>query len=138
MTSYPCYLVRFCDLFFKGGSSFFSVLHSLFFLGVSTNGPSELSSKDDVKIEGLHINGPTTGKKPHLVDFDTNGFEPENLSNHSKLPHSNARHDLEDANERPMKRRRINSSDKECTASSEIFQETVAHGNFEDQDSVGD
>ncbi|XP_060545960.1 mesoderm induction early response protein 1 isoform X3 [Pantherophis guttatus] len=105
--------------------------------GVSTNGPSELSSKDDVKIEGLHINGPTTGKKTHLVDFDTNGYEPENLSNHSKLPHSNARHDLEDANERPMKRRRINSSDKECTASSEIFQETVAHGNFEDQDSVG-
>ncbi|XP_013927477.1 PREDICTED: mesoderm induction early response protein 1 isoform X3 [Thamnophis sirtalis] len=106
--------------------------------GVSTNGPSELSNKDDVKIEGLHINGPTTGKKPHLVDFDTNGYEPENLSNHSKLPHSNARHDLEDMNERPMKRRRINSSDKECTASSEIFQETVAHGNFEDQDTVGD
>ncbi|KAG8132516.1 putative Mesoderm induction early response protein [Naja naja] len=106
--------------------------------GVSTNGPSELSNKDDVKIEGLHINGPTTGKKPHLVDFDTNGYEPENLSNHSKLPHSNTRHDLEDTNERPMKRRRINSSDKECTASSEIFQETVAHGNFEDQDAVGD
>ncbi|XP_032074021.1 mesoderm induction early response protein 1 isoform X2 [Thamnophis elegans] len=106
--------------------------------GVSTNGPSELSNKDDVKIEGLHINGPTTGKKPHPVDFDTNGYEPENLSNHSKLPHSNARHDLEDMNERPMKRRRINSSDKECTASSEIFQETVAHGNFEDQDTVGD
>uniref|UniRef100_A0A8C6YE98 Mesoderm induction early response protein 1 n=1 Tax=Naja naja TaxID=35670 RepID=A0A8C6YE98_NAJNA len=105
--------------------------------GVSTNGPSELSNKDDVKIEGLHINGPTTGKKPHLVDFDTNGYEPENLSNHSKLPHSNTRHDLEDTNERPMKRRRINSSDKECTASSEIFQETVAHGNFEDQDAVG-
>ncbi|XP_070602222.1 mesoderm induction early response protein 1 isoform X2 [Erythrolamprus reginae] len=102
--------------------------------GVSTNGPSELSNKDDVKIEGLHINGPTTGKKMHLVDFDTNGYEPENLSNHSKLPHSNARHDLEDTNERPIKRRRINSSDKECTASSEIFQETVAHGNFEDQD----
>ncbi|XP_026521779.1 mesoderm induction early response protein 1 isoform X2 [Notechis scutatus] len=105
--------------------------------GVSTNGPSELSNKDDVKIEGLHINGPTTGKKTHLVDFDTNGYEPENLSNHSKLPHSNTRHDLEDTNERPMKRRRINSSDKECTASSEIFQETVAHGNFEDQDTVG-
>ncbi|XP_026555928.1 mesoderm induction early response protein 1 isoform X2 [Pseudonaja textilis] len=104
--------------------------------GVSTNGPSELSSKDDVKIE-VHINGPTTGKKTHLVDFDTNGYEPENLSNHSKLPHSNTRHDLEDTNERPMKRRRINSSDKECTASSEIFQETVAHGNFEDQDTVG-
>uniref|UniRef100_J3S007 Mesoderm induction early response protein 1 n=1 Tax=Crotalus adamanteus TaxID=8729 RepID=J3S007_CROAD len=105
--------------------------------GVSTNGPSELSNKDDMKIEGLHINGPT-GKKPQLVDFDTNGYEPENLSNHSKLPHSNTRHDLEDTNERPVKRRRINSSDKECTASSEIFQETVAHGNFEDQDTVGD
>uniref|UniRef100_A0A2D4NIZ9 Mesoderm induction early response protein 1 n=1 Tax=Micrurus spixii TaxID=129469 RepID=A0A2D4NIZ9_9SAUR len=106
--------------------------------GVSTNGPSELSNKDDVKIEGIHINGPTTGKKTHLVDFDTNGYEPGNLSNHSKLPNSNTRHDLEDTNERPMKRRRINSSDKECTASSEIFQETVAHGNFEDQDTVGD
>uniref|UniRef100_A0A2D4HY36 Mesoderm induction early response protein 1 n=3 Tax=Micrurus lemniscatus lemniscatus TaxID=129467 RepID=A0A2D4HY36_MICLE len=106
--------------------------------GVSTNGPSELSNKDDVKIEGIHINGPTTGKKTHLVDFDTNGYEPENLSNHSKLPNSNTRHDLEDRNERPMKRRRINSNDKECTASSEIFQETVAHGNFEDQDTVGD
>ncbi|KAL7985004.1 hypothetical protein Chor_003574 [Crotalus horridus] len=105
--------------------------------GVSTNGPSELSNKDDMKIEGLHINGPT-GKKTQLVDFDTNGYEPENLSNHSKLPHSNTRHDLEDTNERPVKRRRINSSDKECTASSEIFQETVGHGNFEDQDTVGD
>lgn len=89
-----------------------------------------------MKIEGLHINGPTTGKKTQLVDFDTNGYEPENLSNHSKLPHSNTRH--EDTNERPMKRRRINSSDKECTASSEIFQETVAQGKFEDQDTVGD
>ncbi|KAM3839636.1 mesoderm induction early response protein 1 isoform 4-T4 [Vipera latastei] len=101
--------------------------------GVSTNGPSELSNKDDMKIEGLHINGPT-GKKTQLVDFDTNGYEPENLSNHSKLPHSNTRH--EDTNERPMKRRRINSSDKVCTASSEIFQETVAQGKFEDQDTV--
>ncbi|XP_063154156.1 mesoderm induction early response protein 1 isoform X3 [Candoia aspera] len=106
--------------------------------GVSTNGPSELSNKDDMKIEGLHINGPTSGKKMHLVDFDTNGYEPENLSNHSKLPHSNTRNDLEDRNERPVKRRRINSSDKECTVSSEIFPEAVAHGNFEEQDTVGD
>ncbi|XP_062993712.1 mesoderm induction early response protein 1 isoform X2 [Elgaria multicarinata webbii] len=107
--------------------------------GVSTNGPGELSSKEEVKIEGLHLNGPN-GKKMPLGDFDTNGYETENLSNHSKSTHSNARSEnyFEEKNERPVKRRRINSNEKECPGSSEIFQEAAAQGKFEEQESVDD
>nr|XP_056699944.1 mesoderm induction early response protein 1 isoform X2 [Euleptes europaea] len=108
--------------------------------GISTNGPGELSSKEEVKIEGLHMNGPTTGKKMPLGDFDSNGYETENISNHSKLAHSNAKNenDFEEKNERPAKRRRVNSNGKESPGSSEIFQEPVAHGKFEEQETVDD
>uniref|UniRef100_A0A8D0E3F1 Mesoderm induction early response protein 1 n=1 Tax=Salvator merianae TaxID=96440 RepID=A0A8D0E3F1_SALMN len=108
--------------------------------GVSTNGPAELSSKEEIKIEGLHINGPTTGKKMHLVDFDTNGYETENLPIHSKLAHPNTKNenDFEEKNERPAKRRRINSNEKESQSSSDIFQEVVTHGKFEEQETVDD
>ncbi|XP_033007747.1 mesoderm induction early response protein 1 isoform X1 [Lacerta agilis] len=108
--------------------------------GVSTNGPGELSSKEEVKIEGLHINGPTTGKKMPLVDLDTNGYETENLSNHSKLAHSNSKNenDPEEKNERPAKRRRVNSNEKESPGSSEIYPEAVTHGKFEEQEMVDD
>lgn len=109
-------------------------------VGISTNGPGELSSKEEVKIEGLHMNGPTTGKKMPLGDFDSNGYETENISNHLKLAHSNARNenDFEEKNERPAKRRRVNSNGKESPGSSEIFQEPVAHGKFEEQETVDD
>lgn len=75
-----------------------------------------------------------------LVDFDTNGYETENLSNHSKDAHSNVRNenDLEEKNERPAKRRRVNSNGKESPGSSDIFQEAVAHGKFEEQETVDD
>ncbi|KAL8178504.1 UNVERIFIED_CONTAM: Mesoderm induction early response protein 1 [Gekko kuhli] len=108
--------------------------------GISTNGPGELSSKEEVKIEGLHMNGPTTGKKMPLGDFDSNGYETENISNHLKLAHSNARNenDFEEKNERPAKRRRVNSNGKDSPGSSEIFQEPAAHGKFEEQETVDD
>ncbi|XP_015271278.1 PREDICTED: mesoderm induction early response protein 1 isoform X2 [Gekko japonicus] len=108
--------------------------------GISTNGPGELSSKEEVKIEGLHMNGPTTGKKMPLGDFDSNGYETENISNHLKLAHSNARNenDFEEKNERPAKRRRVNSNGKDSPGSSEIFQEPVAHGKCEEQETVDD
>lgn len=117
----------------------FIVLFCFPTVGVSTNGPGELSNKEEAKVEGLHINGPTTGKKRSLVDFDTNGYETENLPNHSKDAHSNARNenDLEERNERPAKRRRVNSNGKESPGCSDIFQ-TVAHGKFEEQDTVDD
>ncbi|XP_044296929.1 mesoderm induction early response protein 1 isoform X2 [Varanus komodoensis] len=107
--------------------------------GLSTNGPGELSSREEAKIEGLHLNGPT-GKKNPLVDLDTNGYETENLSNHSKSVLSNARseNDFEEKNERPVKRRRVNSNEKECPGSSEIFQEAVALGKIEGKESMDD
>ncbi|XP_061489361.1 mesoderm induction early response protein 1 isoform X2 [Rhineura floridana] len=108
--------------------------------GVSTNGSGDLSSKEEVKIESLHINGPTTGKKMAVVDLDTNGYETENLSNHSKLAYSNSRNenDLEEKNERPAKRRRVNSNEKESPGSAEIFQEAAAYRKFEEQKTVDD
>ncbi|XP_054836722.1 mesoderm induction early response protein 1 isoform X2 [Eublepharis macularius] len=108
--------------------------------GISTNGPGELCSKEEVKIEGLHMNGPTTGKKMPLGDFDTNGYEMEDISNHSKLALSNTRNenDFEGKNERPGKRRRVSSNGKESPGSSEIFQEPGAHGKFEEQETVDD
>nr|XP_008117903.1 PREDICTED: mesoderm induction early response protein 1 isoform X1 [Anolis carolinensis] len=107
--------------------------------GVSTNGPGELSSKEEAKLEGLHLNGPV-GKKTSLVDFDTNGYETENLPNHSKLVHSNTRNEneFEDKNERPLKRRRVNSNEKECPGSSETFPEAMSHGKFEEPETVDD
>ncbi|XP_077189524.1 mesoderm induction early response protein 1 isoform X4 [Paroedura picta] len=108
--------------------------------GISTNGPGELSSKEEIKIEGLHLNGPTSGKKMPLGDFDSNGYETENISNHLKLAHSNARNEnnFEEKNERPAKRRRVNSNGKESPGSSEIFQEPGAHGKFEEQETLDD
>ncbi|XP_048353284.1 mesoderm induction early response protein 1 isoform X2 [Sphaerodactylus townsendi] len=107
--------------------------------GISTNGP-ELSSKEEVKIEGLHMNGPTMGKKMPLGDFDSNGYETENISNHSKLAHTNARNenDFEEKNERPAKRRRVNSNGKDSPGSSEMFPEPVAQGKFGEQETVDD
>ncbi|XP_032627795.1 mesoderm induction early response protein 1 isoform X3 [Chelonoidis abingdonii] len=108
--------------------------------GVSTNGPGEISSKDEVKIEGLHVNGPTVGKKTSLTDLDTNGYETENLSIDPKLAHSAARNenDFEEKNERPSKRRRINSNGKESPGSSEYFQEAISHGKFEELETLDD
>ncbi|XP_076976793.1 mesoderm induction early response protein 1 isoform X11 [Tamandua tetradactyla] len=83
--------------------------------GVSSNGPGEILSKEEMKIEGLHINGPTSGKKPLHTDVDTNGYETDNLTTDPKLAHMTARseNDFDEKNERPAKRRRMNSNGKE-------------------------
>ncbi|OPJ76949.1 mesoderm induction early response protein 1 [Patagioenas fasciata monilis] len=108
--------------------------------GVSANGPGEIPNKDEAKMEGLHVNGPTTGKKTPHTDLDTNGYETENLSIDPKLAHSAARNenDFEEKNERPLKRRRINSNGKESPGSSEFFQETNSHGKLEELETLDD
>ncbi|NXT33477.1 MIER1 protein, partial [Pelecanoides urinatrix] len=123
------------------------LLTLLFFLtvclcntGVSANGPGEIPNKDEAKIEGLHVNGPTSGKKTPHTDLDTNGYETENLSIDPKLAHSASRNenDFEEKNERPLKRRRINSNGKESPGSSEFFQEANSHGKLEELETLDD
>ncbi|KAF1469036.1 Mesoderm induction early response protein 1, partial [Eudyptula minor novaehollandiae] len=108
--------------------------------GVSANGPGEIPNKDEAKIEGLHVNGPTSGKKTPHTDLDTNGYETENLSIDPKLAHSASRNenDFEEKNERPLKRRRINSNGKESPGSSEFFQEANSHGKLEELETLDD
>ncbi|KAF1515764.1 Mesoderm induction early response protein 1, partial [Eudyptes sclateri] len=108
--------------------------------GVSANGPGEIPNKDEAKIEGLHVNGPTSGKKTPHTDLDTNGYETENLSIDPKLAHSASRNenDFEEKNERPLKRRRINSNGKESPGSSEFFQEANSHGKLEEVETLDD
>ncbi|NXL46983.1 MIER1 protein, partial [Podilymbus podiceps] len=108
--------------------------------GVSANGPGEIPNKDEAKSEGLHVNGPTSGKKTPHTDLDTNGYETENLSIDPKLAYSASRNenDFEEKNERPLKRRRINSNGKESPGSSEFFQEANSHGKLEELESLDD
>ncbi|NXO04081.1 MIER1 protein, partial [Rhinopomastus cyanomelas] len=108
--------------------------------GVSANGPGEIPAKDEAKSEGLHVNGPSSGKKTSHTELDTNGYETENLSVDPKLPHSASRNenDFEDKTERPLKRRRINSNGKESPGSSEFFQEANSHGKLEELETVDD
>ncbi|NXN23597.1 MIER1 protein, partial [Nycticryphes semicollaris] len=108
--------------------------------GVSANGPGEMPNKDEAKMEGLHVNGPTGGKKTPHTDLDTNGYETENLSVDPKLAHSASRNenDFEEKNERPLKRRRINSNGKESPGSSEFFQEANSHGKLEELETLDD
>ncbi|NXY78347.1 MIER1 protein, partial [Glareola pratincola] len=108
--------------------------------GVSANGPGEIPNKDEAKPEGLHVNGPTSGKKTPHADLDTNGYETENLSVDPKLAHSASRNenDFEEKNERPLKRRRINSNGKESPGSSEFFQEANSHGNLDELETLDD
>ncbi|NWX89769.1 MIER1 protein, partial [Nothoprocta pentlandii] len=118
------------------------VLFSLCFChaGVSTNGPGEIPNKEEAKTEGLHVNGPSSGKKTPHTEQDTNGYETENLSADPKIAHSTARNenDFEDKNERPLKRRRINSNGKESPGSSEFFQEANSHGKLEELETLDD
>ncbi|NWW55074.1 MIER1 protein, partial [Pedionomus torquatus] len=108
--------------------------------GVSANGPGEIPNKDESKTEGLHVNGPTSGKKTPHAELDTNGYETENLSVDPKLAHSASRNenDFEEKNERPLKRRRINSNGKESPGSSEFFQEANSHGKLEELETLDD
>ncbi|KAL0604165.1 Mesoderm induction early response protein 1 [Plecturocebus cupreus] len=109
--------------------------------GVSSNGPGEILNKEEVKVEGLHINGPTGGnKKPLHGDMDTNGYETDNLTTDPKLAHMTARNenDFDEKSERPAKRRRVNSNGKESPGSSEFFQEAVSHGKFEELENTDD
>ncbi|XP_023405261.1 mesoderm induction early response protein 1 isoform X5 [Loxodonta africana] len=107
----------------------------------SSNGPGEILNKEDVKVEGLHVNGPTSGnKKPLHADMDTNGYEMDNLTIDPKLAHMTARNenDLDEKSERPAKRRRVNSNGKESPGSSEFFQEAISHGKFEELENIDD
>ncbi|NXV20927.1 MIER1 protein, partial [Cepphus grylle] len=108
--------------------------------GVSANGPGEIPNKDEAKMEGLHVNGPTSGKKTPHTELDTNGYETENLSVDPKLAHSASRNenDFEEKNERPLKRRRINSNGKESPGSSEFFQEANSHGKLDELETLDD
>ncbi|KFV15346.1 Mesoderm induction early response protein 1, partial [Pterocles gutturalis] len=108
--------------------------------GVSANGPGEIPNKDEAKIEGLHVNGPTSVKKTPHTELDTNGYETENLSIDPKLAHSASRNenDCEEKSERPLKRRRINSNGKESPGSSEFFQEANSHGKLEELETLDD
>ncbi|KFV62277.1 Mesoderm induction early response protein 1, partial [Dryobates pubescens] len=117
-----------------------SLTLSLCNTGVSANGPGEILNKDEAKMEGLHVNGPSSGKKTPHTDLDTNGYETENLAAEPKLAHSASRNenDLEEKNERPLKRRRINSNGKESPGSAEFFQEANSHGKLEELETLED
>ncbi|NWU55308.1 MIER1 protein, partial [Dromas ardeola] len=121
-------------------ASVLSLMACLCIAGVSANGPGEIPNKDEAKTEGLHVNGPTSGKKTPHTDLDTNGYETENLSIDPKLAHSASRNenDIEEKNERPLKRRRINSNGKESPGSSEFFQEANSHGNLDELETLDD
>lgn len=108
--------------------------------GVSANGPGEVPGKEEAKLEGLHANGPCSGKKTPHTELDTNGYEPENLPSEPKLAHSASRNEpeLEEKSERPLKRRRINSNGKESPGASEFFQETNSHGKLEELETLDD
>ncbi|XP_053806536.1 mesoderm induction early response protein 1 isoform X2 [Vidua chalybeata] len=108
--------------------------------GVSANGPGEVPGKEEAKLEGLHVNGPCSGKKTPHTELDSNGYEPENLSSDPKVAHSASRSEpeLEEKSERPLKRRRMNSNGKESPGASEFFQETNSHGKLEELETLDD
>ncbi|XP_075413380.1 mesoderm induction early response protein 1 isoform X6 [Tenrec ecaudatus] len=109
--------------------------------GVSSNGPGEILNKEDVKVEGLHVNGPTSGnKRPLHTDMDSNGYETDNLTIDPKLARMTARNenDFDGKSERPAKRRRVNSNGKESPGSSEFFQEAISHGKLEELENLDD
>ncbi|NXH10494.1 MIER1 protein, partial [Bucco capensis] len=108
--------------------------------GVAANGPGDMAPKEEGKLEGLHVNGPSSGKKTPHSELDTNGYESENLSSEPKLPPAAPRNDndLEEKTERPLKRRRINSTGKESPASAELFQEANCHGKLEELETLDD
>ncbi|XP_030061413.1 mesoderm induction early response protein 1 isoform X3 [Microcaecilia unicolor] len=109
--------------------------------GVSAHVSTEISIKDEAKIEGLHVNGPiNNNKEPPHSDIDSNGYETENISSDPKTLHMNARNEnnIEEKIERPGKRRRINSNDKEGPGSSEFFQESFSQGKFEELETLDD
>ncbi|XP_072586695.1 mesoderm induction early response protein 1 isoform X3 [Vulpes vulpes] len=109
--------------------------------GMSSNGPGEMLNKEEIKVEGLHVNGPAGGnKRPLHADMDTNGYETDNLTTDQKLGHMTARNenDFDEKSERPAKRRRVNSNGKESPGSSEFFQEAMSHGKFEELENTDD
>ena len=108
---------------------------------MSSNGPGETLNKEEVKVEGLHVNGPTGGsKKPLHTDMDTNGYETDNQTTDPKITHMTARNenDFDEKSERPAKRRRVNSKGKESPGGSEFFQDTISHGKFEELENTDD
>ncbi|NXC86003.1 MIER1 protein, partial [Cercotrichas coryphoeus] len=108
--------------------------------GVSANGPGEVPGKEEAKLEGVHVNGPCSGKKTPHTELDTNGYDPQNLSSDPKLAHPASRNEpeLEEKSERPLKRRRMNSNGKESPGASEFFQDSNSHGKLEELETLDD
>lgn len=112
--------------------------------GVSSNGPGETPAKEEPKTEGLHINnGPCGGKKTSHPELDTNGLEASKVSNETKSPEQSGRNEpeVEEKNERGVKRRRVSSSGKEspaAAAAAEFFQENHSHGKLEELETLDD
>ncbi|XP_044528225.1 mesoderm induction early response protein 1 isoform X1 [Gracilinanus agilis] len=110
--------------------------------GIASNGPSEASGKDDLKAEGLHLNGPGgPNKKAGHADADTNGYEAEPLAGgEAKVAHVTTKSEsyFDDKSERPAKRRRVSSNGKESPGAGELFQEANSHGKFEELEGFDD
>ncbi|XP_069498053.1 mesoderm induction early response protein 1 isoform X2 [Ambystoma mexicanum] len=103
--------------------------------GCSTNGVLESSNKDEIKIDGLHVNGPTSGhKEAQRPILKSNGHDNGRSSDHKKM-HLNARNenDFENLSAR-AKRPKIDSNGKEIPTSLEIFQGAISHHKCEELD----
>lgn len=88
------------------------------------NGLGEILNKEEVKVEGLYVNGLIGGnKKLFFIDMDINGYEVNNLIIDLKFVYMIVRNenDFDEKNERFVKRRRINSSGKESSGLFEFF-----------------
>uniref|UniRef100_A0A8C5QCL5 Mesoderm induction early response protein 1 n=1 Tax=Leptobrachium leishanense TaxID=445787 RepID=A0A8C5QCL5_9ANUR len=95
--------------------------------GVSSNGPFDMSAyRDGPKPEHARLNGPILGNSdPSSNEADTNGYG----SGDATFSHANSRQDanLDEQNERHIKRRRIDSPGKDSPGSSEFSQEVFSH-----------
>lgn len=88
------------------------------------NGLGEILNKEEVKVEGLYVNGLIGGnKKLFFIDMDINGYEVNNLIIDLKFVYMIVRNenDFDEKNERFVKRRWINSSGKESSGLFEFF-----------------
>lgn len=88
------------------------------------NGFGEILNKEEVKVEGLYINGLIGGnKKLFYVDMDINGYEIDNFIIDLKFVYVIVRNenDFDEKSERFVKRRRVNSNGKESLGFFEFF-----------------
>lgn len=88
------------------------------------NGLGEILNKEEVKVEGLYINGLIGGnKKLFYVDMDINGYEIDNFIIDLKFVYMIVRNenDFDEKSERFVKRWRVNSNGKESLGFFEFF-----------------